>query len=214
MIGENLLRFNKEQKYVLLDCETCNLNLMDTNNVPWQWAWNIATIDGIISRHNYFVKWPVIDISRDAARMTGFYQRTIDEEGISPQEALQKLEEVLFDPQYKIVIHNGLGFDIYLHTIHRRLMGKDADYSYLPRVIDTMVLARAFKLGVQPKPNENLLVFQYKFNNTPVKGIKTSIRALCDDYGFPYDDQNAHDARWDVDILFQIFQRFVKQIEI
>lgn len=214
MIGDNLLRYNKEQRYLVFDCETCNLNLMDTQNVPWQWSWIDCTLNGIISKGNAFVQWPVINISRKVAAMTGFYQRTIDEEGKKPKEALDELETLLYDPKYKLIVHNGLRFDVYMQNIHRRLVGKPTDYSYLNRILDTNALARAIKLDAKPQKDENFLGFQYKFANDRTKGTKSSIESLCKEFEIYYDFQAAHDARWDVETLVKIWQKLVWQIEI
>ena len=35
-MDEHLLRFDKDKNYVLIDCETENLCLHSTNNLPWQ----------------------------------------------------------------------------------------------------------------------------------------------------------------------------------
>ena len=214
MIGENLLRYNKTQRYLIFDCETCNLNLMDTQNVPWQWSWVDCTIQNVINKGNAFVKWPVINISLKVAQMTGFYQHTIDEEGIPPEEALERLDALIYDPQYRLIVHNGLNFDVFLHNIHRRLVGKPTDYSYLDRLIDTNALARAIKLEAKPQKDEDLLAFQYKFANDRTKGIKSSIESLCKEFDIYYDFEAAHDARWDVETLTKIWQKLVWQIEI
>ena len=35
-MDEDLLRFKKDQKYLVFDYETCNLNLGHLENKPWQ----------------------------------------------------------------------------------------------------------------------------------------------------------------------------------
>ena len=45
---ETLLRFNKNQRYVVFDTETEGLNLVTSR--PWQIAWLVAQGDKIISR--------------------------------------------------------------------------------------------------------------------------------------------------------------------
>lgn len=214
MIGENLLRFNKTQKYIFWDTETCNLNLVHKENVPWQYAWIEATLDNVISKGNILIKWPKINISKKAAMITGFSQEAVDTLGISPEEALRKIDAFMYDPQYLLVAHNGLNFDVYLHNIHRRLLGKETDYSYIERSIDTVALARAIKYEVQPLPDEDKVLFQYKFANTMRKGIKTSIASLCQEMDIPYDAQLAHNASYDVNLLYQIWKQLVWKIEI
>lgn len=214
MIGENLLRFNKEQKYIIFDSETCNLNLMWEENVPWQWAWKECTLSQVISENDILVKWPKINISKKAAFITGFNQAKVDLYGIPPEEALEMIEKWIYDPQYIIIAHNALGFDIFMHNIHRKALGKAPDFSYMPRVIDTVTLARAIAVGTQPKPEDDRLLFQYKFANYFKKGIKVSIQALCTQFGIPYDGAQAHSALYDCGLLYEIWKKIVYQIEL
>jgi len=46
-----MLRFNKEQKYICFDFETCHLNLLDDSNKPWQLSYLIAKGSNIIKIH-------------------------------------------------------------------------------------------------------------------------------------------------------------------
>lgn len=214
MIGENLLRFNKEQKYLFFDLETCNLNLVNKENVPWQYGFSTGTIDKIEFSCDYLVKWPEIKISKQAAFLTRFDQSKVDRFGISPQKALEQFEKYLYDPQYIIVAHNGLGFDIYLHNIHRKLMGKKSDYSYLNRFLDTNALAKTVAMGVHPQPNEDLLTFQYKFLDARFAKVKTSIKALCQQLDIDYDEEKAHDAQQDILWMFKIFNKLIWKIKL
>ena len=214
MIGDNLLRFKPHQKYVVFDCETCNLNLLDVRNCPWQWGWKVCTLKETISESDYLVQWPEIAISKDAQELTGFYQRRVDEEGKSPEFVLAEFEKVLYDPQYLLIAHNALNFDVYLHQIHRKLLGKPINYDYLPRLLDTNALARAWRLNSHPKEGEDRLSFQYKFANLYVKGIKTSLRVLAPEFNIEYDAKAAHDAMYDVRVLHQVWQQLVYKLEI
>ena len=71
-MNETLLRFNKKQKYLVFDTETEGLNLVSSK--PWQIAWLIAEGDRIISKHDLYIDWPDLNVSPDAARVTGFSQ--------------------------------------------------------------------------------------------------------------------------------------------
>src|SRR6187402_1746802 len=100
--SDNLLRYDRNQKYLLLDCETCHLNLIWETNLPWQWAWMIATKDNILSERNIYVNWPNLKVSRDAARITGFSSEKVKRLGISPEAACDELDKVIYNPKYKI----------------------------------------------------------------------------------------------------------------
>ena len=212
-LGADLLRFNETQKYLIFDTESCGLNLMDTNNVPWEYAWFLCTRKEILKRGEYMVKWPKIDISRQAALITNYYAKQPLQFGADPKKVLAEFEEILYDPSIKVIAHNALGFDVYLHRIHRLRMGKKSDWSYLPRVLDTNVLARANKLGIQVDRTD-LLAFQYKMMSHHPKGCKTNLGQLCADYNIPYDKGQAHAALYDIEKTYEVFKRLVFEVEI
>lgn len=216
-LGENLLRFKKDQKFLLFDTETCHLNLVSKTNVPWEYAWMLCTQKEILLKQEYLVQWPKINISPEAAIVTGFYQKQhkIPMLGKSPEFVLNEFEKLLYDETIIPVAHNGLGFDIYIHNIHRQLCGKPTDYSYVRRMIDTNVVARAKKMGLTwPTDRLEREAFGYKVYGNPVKGIKTNVKALCEDYSIPYDPTQAHAAGYDVDLLRQILFKLIYEVEI
>ena len=49
---EDLLRFKKNQKYMVFDFETCNLNLVSEENKPWQLAFLIYEGDKLIESND------------------------------------------------------------------------------------------------------------------------------------------------------------------
>ncbi len=216
-LGDSLLRFDKNQKFLLFDTETCNLNLVSKKNVPWEWAWMLCTQREILERKEYLVQWPKIDISDEAARMTGFYQKQhkIPLIGKSPEFVISEFDKLLYDESIIPVAHNGLGFDVYIHNIHRQLTGRTTDYSYIPRFLDTNAIARANKLNIPfPKDRSQLTAFQYKIYGHRVRGIKSNIKALCEDYLISYDPLRAHEALYDVELLQQILFKLIQEVEI
>jgi len=62
---DNLLRFQKKQKYVIFDTETESLNLV--NSRPWQLSWTIAEGDKIIKNEDRFIYWDDLKMSDGAA---------------------------------------------------------------------------------------------------------------------------------------------------
>ena len=69
---DKLLRFNKKQKYIFFDFETCGLNLASQDNKPWQLAFIVSDGSKIVSEKDYLIKWNTLDISEGAAKTTGF----------------------------------------------------------------------------------------------------------------------------------------------
>ena len=79
---DTLLRFNRNQRYVVFDTETEGLNLIKSR--PWQVAWLIAEGDKIISRTDRFIHWPNLNVSEGAARVTGFSKKEYEKNSRGP----------------------------------------------------------------------------------------------------------------------------------
>ena len=69
---EDLLRFKNNQKYLIFDYETCNLNLGLTSNKPWQLGFLVCQGKKIIEKKDFYISWDNLKVSADAARITGF----------------------------------------------------------------------------------------------------------------------------------------------
>ena len=213
-MNESLLRFKKNQKYLFFDYETCNLNLHKNKNKPWQIGFILAEGNSIKEKFDFYLSWDDLDVSPDAARITGFKQSKYDKLKKDPLVCLNKFENYLYDKDYLVVGHNILGFDVYMHNIHRNLCGKSSDYSYLNRLLDTNCLARGIKNEVYQTKDDSLISYQYKLLNLRTKGIKTSLKQLCKDYKIEFDDSKLHDALYDVEKTHSVLQKILWNIEI
>lgn len=210
---EELLRFNNRQKFMVFDFETCNLNLCSKENKPWQVGFIICQGDKIQKEHDFLIKWDNLNISADAAKITGFNKKKYEKEAVEPEKVLDFMEQYLYDPSYIKLGHNLLGFDVYIHSVFRRALGKKPDYSYLNNLIDTLCLAKAIHKNINP-PKEKLLAWQYKLNSFRQKGMKASITALCKAYDLKFDQSKLHDAIYDVKMNYEIFRRQIWELEI
>jgi DNA polymerase III epsilon subunit-like protein len=211
--GGEEFRYNKSQKYITIDFETESLNLLEKNR-PWQVAAVTATgfnVEEVVTR---YVTWPDIDVSKDAARITGFNIMTIQQQGESSLKVLNWLDEYIYNPEYKILWFNGLNFDTYIHNIWRRECGFPSDYSYIPRSIDVNALLKAYKLNIKMKPNEDMIEFQYRFCNFHQRGLKTNLGQACKDLGIPQEEGRFHDAAYDTLKTFKVFEGIVKAMDI
>lgn len=219
MIGENLLRFNRKQKYLLLDTETASLNLQAKNNLPWEYGWILMTLDGVIEEKEYHVKWPQLKtgemtINRLVDGMTGFSRKFENYDNwTDPEVVLNKFEKHLYDPSVIPIAHNGLGFDVYMHNTHRKVLGRPSDYSYISRFIDTNAVAKGWKLQYNWE-NKSRIAAQYQLLDHRVRGIKTSVKALCKEFEFEYDETKAHSATYDVSRMDLIFRKLINLTEI
>ena len=181
MINDNLLRYKYKQKYAVIDCETCHLNLA-MDNLPWQWAILECEGEKILQEHNHYVNWPNLRVSEEAARVTRFNHDFVKRNGIQPEKALEILDSFIYNKDYLLLIANGLRFDVFVHNIHRRLSNKNTDWSYLERVLDPVALAKEVFCNIKKSENDSLFQHQMRLHNFRSKGIKTSVNALCKHY--------------------------------
>ena len=152
-----MLRFNKEQKYICFDFETCHLNLLDDSNKPWQLSYIIAKGNSIIKEVDNHIYWPDLKLSEGARLVTHFDDRKYHSLAADPKEVLSNFENYLYDPEYLIIGQNLLGFDVYIHNTYRKLMGQKTDFSYVKRIIDTNCIAKAIKKNIKIDFDENML---------------------------------------------------------
>ena len=211
---KTMLRFNKEQKYLFFDFETCHLNLADMTNKPWQLSYIITQGDDVLLRSDNFISWEQLDISPDAARITGFDWGKYKKLGKEKEGILKQFEKYLYDPQYLVAGQNVLGFDIYIHNIYRKLLGLKTDYSYLNRIIDTNCLAKAIKKGLKKNKDIDMLSWQLALNHFHERGLKTSLKAQLKDHCIEFDENLLHDSMYDIEMNFLVFKKQLWLIEI
>lgn len=209
-----MLRFNKDQKYICFDFETCHLNLLDIDNKPWQLSYLIAKGSQINKEVDNYVYWPDLKLSKGAQEVTHFDERKYHSLASDPKDVLTAFEEYLYDEEYLIIGQNLLGFDVYIHNIYRKLLGKKTDFSYTKRIIDTNCIAKAIKKNLTPPKGKDFITWQYKLNDFREKGLKTSIKAQLKDYKIDFDENMLHNSMYDVKMNFKIFQKQIWQIDI
>ena len=211
MVGANLLRYKKDQLYLVADTETESLNLYFAR--PWEVGFALFDVNGIKEFHNYQIKWDNLNVSAGARFVTGFSDSEYAEKAEDPKKILEIFEKYLYNPKYIKLGHNWLGFDAYIHNTWRRLMGAKSDYSYLHQTFDTNCLQKAYKLEIKPD-QDNLLAWQYRLVNKRVKGLKTGIDACCREFGIPIDESRRHEAKYDCELNIEVFKKQLWKIEI
>lgn len=209
-----MLRFNKDQKYICFDFETCHLNLLDLNNKPWQLSYLLAKGNQVNKEVDNYVYWPNLKLSKGAQEVTHFDERKYHSLASDPKDVLTAFEEYLYDEDYLIIGQNLLGFDVYIHNIYRKLLGKKTDFSFTRRILDTNCIAKAIKKNLTPPKGKDLIAWQYKLNDFREKGLKTSIKAQLKDYKIEFDENLLHNSMYDVKMNFKIFQKQIWQIDI
>ena len=208
---ESLLRFNKKHRYVVFDTETEGLNLVTSR--PWQVAWLLVEGDKIIDKRDFFIHWPNLNVSEGAARVTGFSYNDYAKKSMPPNVVWEKFAHDLYNEDNLVVGQNLLGFDVYMVNVWRRLMGMDADYSYINRIIDTKSLATAIAKDI-PVEKENFINWQYRLLNHKERGLRTSQATLLKKYNIDHDPKRLHDALYDIEMNFKIFKKQIFDLEI
>lgn len=198
--------------FLCFDFETEGLN--QYLHRPWQLFFFISRGSKILEQHNIYIKWPDLNVSPEAAAVTGFDQRIIDEKGQDPHEALAFFDSCLYRPEYLIVGANIINYDAMIHNTWRRAFGIYSDWSWLERLYDTNCIARMWKENLQFNRGDNWLLFQYKLNNLVKKGLKTSVGTLAKEFNIPHDPKTLHMAHNDVPVTFEIFKQLVFKTEI
>ena len=210
-MNESLLRFNKKQRYVVFDTETEGLNLITSR--PWQVAWMVVEGDKIIEKNDLFIEWPDLQVSEGAAKVTGFTEREYNRRCEPPKQVWEKFSKDLYNPDNLIIGQNLLGFDVYMVNIWRRLMNLGADYSFIPRILDTKALATAIAKEM-PVVKDDFIGWQYRLLNYRERGLKTSQATLLKKYNIDHDPKRLHDALYDIEMNFKVFRKQLFDLEI
>jgi DNA polymerase III epsilon subunit-like protein len=207
----DLLRFDKQQKYVTFDFETEGLNLVHSK--PWQIAWTVSQADKTLEKFDVYIKWDDLKVSDGAAKVTGFSYEHYERRATDPKEAYKLFHKYLYDPQYKLIGQNVLGFDVYILNIWRKLIGLKTDYSFVERIIDTRCLAMAIAKQI-PIQRDDLISWQYRLLNHRDKKVKASQLSLLKKYEIPFNEKLLHDAIYDCEMTYRIFKKQLFEIEL
>ena len=212
-MDEHLLRFDKDKTLVFIDCETLNLCLNKSHNLPWQVSMIKVQGDRGVSQKDFFIKWDTnLKISEDAARITRYSQSKIDKHGLPPDEVFPTIQDWLDNSDY-VVGHNILGFDIYL--IKDLYEAHGADWKPLVnKVIDTNCIARGVKMCLQYRPESDFTSYQYRVYHTRKKGLRSSLTALGKEFNIDHDYENLHNAIVDLELNIKVWNKLKWQLEI
>jgi DNA polymerase III epsilon subunit-like protein len=217
MIGSNLLRYDKEQKYICGDVETTGLNLIYA--LPWQLGYTTFTLDNNLTEANRYIWWPNLKVSADAQRITRFNPQEYKEKAEDPTKVLEEFEDILYSESYKCVSQNWLGYDSMIINVWRRALGKKPYYDYLYqhfKVYDTLSLSRSIRKGIKPDTSSSnaFLAWQYKMQSIHEKNLKCSLGAIGKELGVQFDEAGLHDALKDVRLNREVFRKQVWSIEL
>ncbi len=210
---DNLIRFDKDSLFVLVDFETYNINLNFNHNVVWQTGLLKVRNNEIIDSKDILIKWPTkLKISSEAAFITRYSQEKVDRLGIPPEKAFEVIYSWLNEAKW-IIGHNLLNFDLYLLKEWCLLYNKP--WKHFPaKILDTNAIAKGIGLGMPYRPEDNFLEYQYKMLNEVKKGLKTNLTALGKQHKIEFDFESLHDGFNDVLLNKKIFDILKFNLEL
>ena len=56
--------------------------------------------------------------------------------------------------------------------------------------------------------------WQYKLNGFRERGLKTNLKFLCQKYSIDFDESKLHDALYDIEKNYEVFNKQVWEIEL
>lgn len=209
---EDLLRFKFDQKYVIFDTETEGLNLVTSK--PWQLAWIEATGKKIIKKQNRFLKWDDLNVSEDAAKVTGFDKKDYESKAEDPAVVFKEFMDLISQDDVIVVGQNILGYDLYMLGVIARNLNIIMDYSFINNCFDTKAIATALAKGNKTPDKDDFIGWQIKWLHYRERGLKTNQKFLLQHYEIDFNEAKLHDALYDIEKNFEIFQKQLWQLDI
>ncbi len=214
MIGEHLLRYQKNQKLIIADKETEGLHLAKSR--PWQVAMLIFHGDTLVKEINMYPWWPDLNVSPGAAAATRFNWDNYKSRAEDPKKCHKVWRDYINDPEYLIVYHNGLGYDSMVGSTWEREIGVEPNYDWLDRLIDTNCVAKAMKKGIKPDISSRKAFrrWQFTMSNLIQKGLKTNLTALGKEFQIPFDYATLHEGVNDTHLNKLVLDKLKWTVEI
>lgn len=209
---EDLLRFKFDQKYVIFDTETEGLNLVSSK--PWQLAWIEATGKKITKKQNRFLKWDNLNVSEDAAKVTGFDKKDYESKAEDPAVVFKEFMDLISQDDVIVVGQNILGYDLYILGVIARNLNIIMDYSFINNCFDTKAIATALAKGNKTPDKDDFIGWQIKWLHYRERGLKTNQKFLLQHYEIDFNEAKLHDALYDIEKNFEIFQKQLWELDI
>jgi len=88
------------------------------------------------------------------------------------------------------------------------------DYSFASRCFDTKAIATAIAKGNKTPDKDEFLTWQLRYLNYRERKLKTNQKFLLQHYDIPFDENQLHDALYDIEKNFEIFQKQIWELDI
>ena len=113
-----------------------------------------------------------------------------------------------------VVGQNILGYDLYILGVIARNLNVKIDYSFAKRCFDTKAIATAIAKDNKNPDKEDFLAWQLRYLHYRERGLKTNQKFLLQYYDIDFDEKKLHDALYDIEKNFEIFQKQLWELEI
>ena len=191
------MELRHDGKFVIFDFETESTNLCYRNR-PWQMAYMICQGNRVLKKEDRYIWWDDLNISEGAKRITRFDYNKYKSKATPARETLEELQGLFANEDYFIAGHNIIGFDVLVYQTFLKALGEKPDFSFAPRMIDTLCLAKALHLGIELQ-YEDLFAQQLGMAQTICKGAKLTLGALCKKFEIELNEEKMHDAFEDIE---------------
>lgn len=218
-LGQNLLRYKSNQKYLTFDWETANLCLGPWGNRGWQLGTLRHEGKNLIEQREDWLLWEDLMefMSAGAAYITQFNIDEYRRRAKDPEPILEYFEKDLFDPEVISITANGFGFDMYLNQISRDLLNKEIDWSFCKNLVCVQNLHKAIELGMTPPKigTNEWTAFNIKAYSYHKRTFKTNVKYLCGVYEVSYDETRHHvESLYDSELTKEVFDKMLWKIEL
>jgi len=159
-----------------------------------------------------------LQLSDFVKKLTGFSQEKYDDTKISPRDAWDEIEAIIYDENNILVGQNILFFDVWMIPLIAEMAGvkiEQFDYSFMDRFMDTRFLAVAWKNQLDKPRDGDYLHWFYKLHyDKDLKRRGVGQEALLKALGIPYDRYQLHDGLYDVGMNWKIFLELKKILKL
>lgn len=180
------------EKYLIFDTETTGVDTSEDRVV--QLFIGLADEGGNLVESYEWVINPGVEVPQGASDIHGFTTEFLEENGVSPEQALSESREVFLEWSHLIVVAFNLQFDLSLLDEEFKRHGVSESFgswmSGNARLFDPLVVDRA----------------QDKYR----KG-KRKLENMAATYGIPFDPESAHKADYDVEVTAKVTRAIIEK---
>ena len=195
---------------VVFDTETEGLNGVFTR--PWEIGWFVYKNGQELESHKYLLKWPNLKVSPGAAKITNFNPFILERDGRDPKEIIDLFCSYIYNTDNILLGTNILGYDTEIINVARQELGYKPDFSFVKRIFDINAVARGIKWPVRFNKGDDFIAWQYKCLNIKMKGMKTKLEYLCQEYNISFEPEKLHQSSYDSFLTYKVFLELVKKI--